>query len=215
MQTGGGGGGGEPTTSRPLFGGAMSADFPDRYADVSDIRPVPDNQEVWTDADRDESVIMEILERVDDGPDDAEGAAAWFFRDLAEVNDASVSSGASEILSVRALEPSDMPSLGGPFAAASLCVGRQRVTKSRDRDDARNLVEVSVANVRLPQVGTDLLVTLNRPLVMAEGSSAALQTGVGSMPMPPNGEGDGEGHGWGVLRRVLSSLAVNDWGLFG
>jgi hypothetical protein len=55
----------EPTTSRALYGGAMSARLPDRYVDVSDFRPVPDNQEMWTDASRDESVIVEILERVD------------------------------------------------------------------------------------------------------------------------------------------------------
>ena len=152
----------EPASWRPLFGGALSADLPDRYVDVSDFRPVPDNQEVWTDAERDESVIVEILERVEDGPrdddddDDGDGngpAAVWFFKDLAEVNDASVASGLSEIVSSRALHPSDLPSFSGTFAAASVCVGRQRVTKSRDRGDARNLVEVLVANVRLPQVG--------------------------------------------------------------
>ena len=40
-------------------------------------------------------------------------------------------------------------------------------------------VEVFVANVRLPDVGTDLLVTVNRPCFIAEGSSAAPQTGQG------------------------------------
>ena len=49
-----------------------------RYVDVSDFKPVPDNQEVWTDADRDESVILEILERVEAAND-----ASWFFNDLA------------------------------------------------------------------------------------------------------------------------------------
>ena len=202
----------EPTTSRPLFGGALSANFPDRYVDVSDFRPVPDNQEVWTDAERDESVIVEILERVEDGPSDAidGGAAVWFFNDLAEVNDASVSSGLSEIVSARTLQPSELPSVNGPFAAASLCVGRQRVSKARDSDDARNLVEVLVANVRLPQVGTDLLVTMNRPLVVAERSSA------GAVVTPGDGHGDGgDGGGWAVMRGVLRTLAVNDWGLFG
>ena len=82
----------EPFVERELFGGAILASFPARYVDVSDFRPVPDNQEVWTDANRDESVIVEILERVEAGPSDAKGAAAWFFRDLADVNDASVAS---------------------------------------------------------------------------------------------------------------------------
>ena len=44
----------EPTGLRELFGGAITVDLPTRLVDVSDFRPVPDNQEVWTDADRDE-----------------------------------------------------------------------------------------------------------------------------------------------------------------
>ena len=42
----------EPTVVRELFGGAVTASLPVRYVDVSDFRPVPDNQEVWTDANR-------------------------------------------------------------------------------------------------------------------------------------------------------------------
>ena len=53
----------EPTGRRELFGGAITVDLPTRMVDVSDFRPVPDNQEVWTDADRDESIILELLER--------------------------------------------------------------------------------------------------------------------------------------------------------
>ena len=103
----------EPTRRVELFGGAVSASFPTRYHDVSDFRPVPDNQEAWTDASADESVIVEIVERVErdpmtgDGPSDEEGAAAWFWRDLADVNDASVSSGASELVGVTKLARED------------------------------------------------------------------------------------------------------------
>ena len=81
----------DPSKKVPLFGGAISAQLPARYVDVSDFRPVPDNQEVWTDADKDESVIVEIVEW-NDGPSDDVGAewinqgAGWFWRDLAEVN---------------------------------------------------------------------------------------------------------------------------------
>ena len=34
----------EPFVERELFGGAILASFPARYVDVSDFRPVPDNQ---------------------------------------------------------------------------------------------------------------------------------------------------------------------------
>ena len=126
----------EPFVERELFGGAILASFPARYVDVSDFRPVPDNQEVWTDANRDESVIVEILERVEAGPSDAKGAAAWFFRDLADVNDASVASGASVIHQTRALTPADLPLLGAPVApGSSICIGESSMTKARDRGE--------------------------------------------------------------------------------
>jgi Ran-interacting Mog1 protein len=46
-----------------LFGGAANFALPDRMRDVSDFRPVPDHQEVFTDASVDQSVIIDILVR--------------------------------------------------------------------------------------------------------------------------------------------------------
>lgn len=46
---------------RQLFGGAMSMAIPPRLADISDFRPVPDNQEIAADASTDQSVIIEIM----------------------------------------------------------------------------------------------------------------------------------------------------------
>lgn len=36
----------EPIEIRELFGGAVELSFPPRMIDVSDFRPIPDNQEV-------------------------------------------------------------------------------------------------------------------------------------------------------------------------
>jgi len=36
----------EAIATRQLFGGAVAVALPDRLIDVSDFRPVPDNQEV-------------------------------------------------------------------------------------------------------------------------------------------------------------------------
>ena len=198
----------EPTGLRELFGGAITVDLPTRMVDVSDFRPVPDNQEVWTDADRDESVIVELLERVDVGPSDAEGAAAWFFRDLAAVNDASVESGLSHISRTVVLTgKEDLPSLNGPFAHASMCVGTQTVAKGRDGDDTRNDVDVVVVCVRLPQVRTDVLITVNRTTRVAPGSSADA----------PRAEEKREEalSAAATATRVAASLRIRDWNLFG
>eukprot|EP00958_Prasinococcus_capsulatus_P024312 scaffold3768_cov376-Prasinococcus_capsulatus_cf.AAC.27 len=94
-----------------LWGGAMSVVMPAGFADVSkvptmvllavcaagggvlthssevlQVRPVPDNQEIWGDADRDRSVVLELLEHtasVSDGD-----SLAFFFNDLADANEA-------------------------------------------------------------------------------------------------------------------------------
>lgn len=50
--------------STPLFGGALVVDLPTNFADVSRLRKVPDNQEVYIDKDGFTSIIVDITERV-------------------------------------------------------------------------------------------------------------------------------------------------------
>lgn len=51
-------------TRTPLFGGALETELPDNFADVSKLRQVPDNQEVFIDKDGFTSIIFDITERV-------------------------------------------------------------------------------------------------------------------------------------------------------
>jgi hypothetical protein len=53
---------------------------------VSNIRDVPDHQEVFVDPARDESLIIELLDLKSE-VDDA-GGALWFMRDIANEQDA-------------------------------------------------------------------------------------------------------------------------------
>ena len=184
----------DPSKKTPLFGGAISAQLPARYVDISDFRPLPDNQEVWTDADKDESVIVEIVERVDDGPSDDVGAAGWFWKDLAEVS--GCDAGDVNLSDVRRLDNEQLPAMTEQFAKASIAVGTMKMAKGRGcGDDQKKEVEVAMANVRLPQVGTDVLVTLNRP----KGDGAI---GFG-------------GAGVSILLKILETFSIDDWSLFG
>ncbi|EOY01978.1 Mog1/PsbP/DUF1795-like photosystem II reaction center PsbP family protein isoform 2 [Theobroma cacao] len=72
-------------SERPLFGGAISTTFPLRFQDVSNIRQVPDHQEVFVDPARDESLIFELLDYKHEVGDD--GSAVWFLQDLAVEQD--------------------------------------------------------------------------------------------------------------------------------
>lgn len=46
---------------RELFGGAIGMCLPTRFVDISDFRPIPDHQEVFSDANMDQSLIVEVL----------------------------------------------------------------------------------------------------------------------------------------------------------
>jgi hypothetical protein len=88
-------------TEIPLYGGAMTVDLPSQFADTrsvlkfhpsvsrhaplttnSQIREVPDHQEVYIDTDGYSSVVVEILEYVDKPSD--EEALQYHFADLVD-----------------------------------------------------------------------------------------------------------------------------------
>ena len=50
------------STTRPLYGGMVDLLVPQSMTDVSDYRPVPDHQEVFSDGLTDQSLIVEIVE---------------------------------------------------------------------------------------------------------------------------------------------------------
>jgi len=70
-----------------LFGGAVTLDLPDGLLDASQIRQVPDNQEVFLSReDSSFSIIVEIVEPPSE-PVAEDSLAAYYFQDLAEETD--------------------------------------------------------------------------------------------------------------------------------
>ncbi len=99
-----------------------------------------------------------------------------------------------------------MPALPGDAFKCIAC-GQQTVAKGRQGPDAANLVQVQLAAVRLPQQGSDILLTLNSPVVISDASAAAAHTGPGLQSAHLSAPQ--------LFREVLRSLQVVDWGLFG
>ena len=185
---------------KELYGGAMSIVVPKRFRDVSDFRPVPDSQEVFTCLDTSEMLIVEIMEYQNDVSD--EKAAKFFFEELAEQNNASSFS----ILSSELLPVSSRPKL-----PSSTCVtflkGIQDAAKFREK--SKNKISVFQCVVRLRNVLADLLITLTVPIQINLSSSSAkvvtdsvLKHGVDLR--------DSEN----LLRTMIQSFAVLDWSLF-
>lgn len=133
-----------------LFGGALSAAIPQGWVDASDLRPVPDHQEIWLEqGGASRMLAIEILERVD-ATDDM--CAAYHFEEVVRCNDAPSHS----IHLSQVLEAQSLPHFGEHACCARLS-GSHTVPKE-DGD-----VKVELAVVRLAAQSTDLLVLLTTP----------------------------------------------------
>ncbi|KAF3439442.1 hypothetical protein FNV43_RR17720 [Rhamnella rubrinervis] len=193
-------------SERALFGGAIASTFPNRFQDVSDIRQVPDHQEVFGDPARDESLIFELLDLKQDVGDD--GSATWFLQDLATEQEAE---GSMVIEQSGVIEAPTLCYRNIP-AVVTTAVGQMAISKGRQGREAQNVVRVYVANLRLKEVTTDVLITAYEPIHINPLSESASAVGAGfavpaaqsgCMPMAE------------VFKLAVSSFKVNDWSLFG
>lgn len=70
-------------TSVDLYGGAIKTVIPNGFLDVATIKPVPDHQEVFVSKTNDESIIFDILEKVDFSDEEA---ANVHLQEIADIN---------------------------------------------------------------------------------------------------------------------------------
>nr|XP_056719838.1 ran guanine nucleotide release factor [Euleptes europaea] len=187
---------GQEQQQRPLFGGAFSAFLPPGSLDVSELRQVPDNQEVFVHPSTDQSIIMELLEYQAGVPD--ETAVRYHFEDVVGT------SGSAEVLSQESLAP-HLLALEGCSSAWHL-TACQLVAKFDE--EAKNEVRLHLALLRLPQYGTDVLLTFNDPTrIHPLSSSAARGSEVPAPSLPP----------WTVehFHTFVRGLRLLDPGIFG
>ncbi|KAM6163331.1 ran guanine nucleotide release factor isoform 2-T2 [Rhynchocyon petersi] len=179
----------EPARDYPLFGGAFSAVLPAGAVDVSDLRPVPDNQEVFCHRAIDQSLIVELLELQTHVR--GEEAARYHFEDVGSVQGAR----AAQVEAVRPL-PLENLALGGCCQEAWVLSGKQQIAKENQQE-----VIVHQALLRLTQYQTDILLTFNQP--PPENSSL----GPENLSSPPWSLGDFE--------QLVTSLTLHDPNIFG
>ncbi|CAF1154854.1 unnamed protein product [Adineta steineri] len=182
---------------RPLFGGAIQAFLPDGFIDASSIRLVPNNQEVFMHAQSDQSIIVEILERVNEVSD--ENAIKYHFDALAEANDAQN----TQDHIVDKIQSIPINSLiVQRLTSAWYLFGRQQVSKYNEQ--AKNIVYIHLCLLRLGgDLATDLLISFNDPVFVSEQSSS-------------NDQQNQNGSRWTLndFEEFFRSLEVVDYGLF-
>ncbi|KAF8610841.1 Mog1p/PsbP-like protein [Ceratobasidium sp. AG-I] len=176
------------TKTYGLFGGAITIVLPAGLIDASDLRQVPDTQEVFLAPDSDVSVVVEILERV--APDDPNEIAKFHFNSLAHDNDAATSS----------IELVDTPARpdGASSVVLSVLQGTQLVPKFNQTHP--DTVKILLAVYRVQEKGVDIVLTFNVP-VEAEKPGGAV------------GE-EGNQRWLRAYETAVSSFTIADYGLF-
>lgn len=192
--------------------------LPGSLVDASSLRQVPDSQEVFLQSDGDGSIIVEIVEFLDES--DGAIAAKSHWEALAEDNDAY---GSNAVVDERGPASVAIPTItcsvtGGDRAAsasANIISGIQRVAKFSEA--VRNTVAVHLLLLRLPAAGADLLFTVNVPLALDPASSSYLSgarsaSAIESLPsdrlFAPGLTADA------VLAMAAESISITDWELF-
>lgn len=178
-----------------LLGGALSVLLPSNAKDISDLRQIPDNQEVFAHPVTDQSIIIEILEYVDK---DDEEAIRTHFSDLASDND--VQSGDAIIAQTEKIPDTDLKMT--QCDNAYYILGQQNVSKFNEA--AKNTVDMHIGLFRISKFTTDILVTFNNPSNINPESSSHKPVPVSADP-------------WTLqdFRQILTSLAIVDEGIFG
>ncbi|KAI3983378.1 hypothetical protein MKX01_013445 [Papaver californicum] len=196
---------GDNCVERQLFGGAISTCFPLRFQDISDVRQVPDHQEAYVDPARDESVIIELLDLKHDVEDN--GSAVWFLQDLATEQNAE----GTTVIEQSGVFTADGIRYRNTAPITTTAIGEMRISKGRQGPEAQNHVKVYVANLRLKEVGTDVLITAYEPFVINPLSESSNSVGAGlTVPAAQSGCTPMSE----VFRLVVSNFKIHDWNLF-
>jgi hypothetical protein len=180
----------------------MVCDLPEHFADVSKLRQVPDNQEVWIDADGFTSIIFDITERVGEpgsGPEIDGRAMTTHLEDMV----------GSDIDSVKIWNTAETHfSRLDPDIPAYTLISTQTPRSSRDRESsAPDFTAIIMTILRLERQRTDILITINVPHIRGEYNEEDVDLELGR-------QGKLIGDAVDFSARIWESFKVKDWGLF-
>ncbi|KAI2471156.1 Mog1p/PsbP-like protein [Annulohypoxylon bovei var. microspora] len=194
--------------STPLYGGALICDLPSSFADVSAIRQVPDNQEVYIDKDGFTSIIFDIAERFGGpgtGPEIDGRALTTHLEDL--VGDD------LDRVKVWNTTPTLFSRLDEDIPAYTLIAtvaprSDSATTTSEERSGTKtDFTAIILTLVRLEREKTDLLITINVPHIKGEYDEEDVDLQLGK-------QGKLIGDAVDYAAKIWETFKVKDWGLF-
>jgi len=160
------------TKVQELFGGAFRIEkFPETLRDISDIVPISDNQEIFSDVNESNpaysgnQLIVEILQKLEKADPEA---ISFAFHDLGQESNAK---DITELSVQHFISPAEiesvMPTLSaltGCTSSVHLLTGTQKIVPNKKPYGERDFVTMLMCLVRLDSpYDTDLLFTFNVP----------------------------------------------------
>ncbi|KAH7029331.1 uncharacterized protein B0I36DRAFT_131137 [Microdochium trichocladiopsis] len=191
--------------STPLYGGALICDLPTHFADVSTIRQVPDNQEVYIDKEGFTSIVFDITERVG-GPGstpEIDGEAlTTHLEDIVgdEIARTKVWNSASTHFS----------RLDESIPAYTLIATQSPKPADPSRGPASgspDFTAIILTLLRLEREKTDILVTINVPHIKGEYDEEEVDLELGK-------QGKLIGDAVDYAAKIWETFKVKDWTLF-
>ncbi|KAL8831260.1 MAG: hypothetical protein Q9170_005379 [Blastenia crenularia] len=189
--------------NKQLFGGAVVANLPKSYADVSNIREVPDHQEIYLDASGFSSIIVEINERVSQ-PSTDEEALKFHFQDIVDDQDA------SRIWHTDVAHLSHFPPSTPCYTLLATTTPPSPTEGNVQRALTPDFTAVILTLIRLVPQSTDIMVTINIPHIPGHQ-----ETSDGAVSFDEGKFGSLVQEGMRIRDELWRTLEVRDWGLFG
>ncbi|KAK5662604.1 hypothetical protein OQA88_8518 [Cercophora sp. LCS_1] len=186
----------------PLFGGALACDLPEKFADVSKLRQVPDNQEVYIDKDGFTSIIFDITERVgptSTGSLETDGRALTMHLEELVGDDA-------DTVKVWNTTETQFSHLDASIPAYTL-IATQTPKSASERSSAPDFTALILTLVRLEKESTDILITVNVPHIKGEYDEDEVDLALGK-------QGELIGDAVEYAAKIWSTFEVKDWNLF-
>ncbi|KAL7965203.1 hypothetical protein HDV63DRAFT_388232 [Trichoderma sp. SZMC 28014] len=187
----------------PLYGGAIACDLPKHFADVSKLRQVPDNQEVWIDKDGFTSIIFDISERVGGPGSSPEIDGRAMTTHLEDMVGSEIDT--VKIWNTAETEFTKMSDLKLP--AYTLIATQTPKTPNNGLSSAPDFTAITMTLLRLEEQKTDILITINVPHIRGEYDAEEVDLQLGK-------QGKLIGDAVEVAARIWETFVIKDWDLF-
>lgn len=187
----------------PLYGGALVCELPANFADVSQIREVPDHQEVWIDKDGFTSIVFDINERIGEKGSSPKIDGEALITHLEEVvgDDLDRVKVWNTTPTLFSLLDQDIP------AYTLIATMAPRPSPETERRSSPDFTALIMTLVRLEREMTDILITINVPHIKGEYDEADVDLELGK-------QGKLIGDAVDYAAKIWETFKVKDWGLF-